>query len=472
MRWRRRRLRQPPLFANLFPILKYSSAISRHVIMAMLDPPYFYEYTTRMKSDHSLLKRSLSIIHSCLLFVLVVYMLDVIFARWNYLGFWVLSLAVIVPAKIYILSGFYGMLTEIASGEEIILKFKHFHKNAKQYWKIYLLLNGALLISHEFLFFTTPYFSKIPYETFAAYFHIVMLFVLAYFIVKDKYSKYYHWKLLSGRHSIKTLGLILLVYLTQLTFFNIPNITPFESSDLSRILWIFQPYCFFLLYIMAVHIILEQHPQLSDRFISDKEIYLINPLGGGLAFHVSSYFMRIYPSLFVIIKALTPKGYTFREFNRNAWKNQYFTSGKLVAITCFTSNCPDAYRIARGFKKMGSKVVMGGPHVSYLQDEALEFCDSVVVGEVESVWKDIVHDYEQDKLKPIYRGVATEDCHALIHHELLRSPPEVIKDVLEATRGCKFRCKFCAVPSLSSGKVRRKSINELTELIKKNHTPI
>jgi len=43
----------------------------------------------------------------------------------------------------------------------------------------------------------------------------------------------------------------------------------------------------------------------------------------------------------------------------------------------------------------------------------------------------------------------------------------VIKDVLETTRGCKFKCKFCTVPSLSSGLVRRKKIDDLVELIKK-----
>jgi len=394
-------------------------------------------------------------------------MLDVLFARWNDFGFWFLSFTIIIPAKILILSGAYGILTELISGEEIVLNFKRFKINVKKYWKVFLALNSVLMIIHGLLFFSLPNFSNINYETFATSFNIFVLFTFAFITVNDKYREYYNWKISGGHYSIAILASLTGVYFTQLAFYHIPHFINFGPIDLSRILWIFQPYITFLLYIMIVHIILEQYPNLSKHFTSDKEIYLINPAGGGLAYHIGSLFLRMYPSIFVVIKALTPKNYTFRFFNRIPWNNRYFAPGKLVAITCFTSNCPDAYRIARGFKKSGSTVVMGGPHVSYLPEEALEFCDCVVIGEVESVWPTIMNDYEQGTLKNIYRGVATDDCHEMIQHELLNSPPEIIKDVLETTRGCKFKCKFCAVPSISSGKIRRKHIGNLVALINK-----
>ena len=58
-------------------------------------------------------------------------------------------------------------------------------------------------------------------------------------------------------------------------------------------------------------------------------------------------------------------------------------SADLVGITTMTTTSLRAYEIADHFRRRGIKVVMGGMHVSSLPDEALEHCDSVVVGEAE-----------------------------------------------------------------------------------------
>jgi radical SAM superfamily enzyme YgiQ (UPF0313 family) len=110
---------------------------------------------------------------------------------------------------------------------------------------------------------------------------------------------------------------------------------------------------------------------------------------------------------------------------------------------------------------------MGGPHVSYLIDEALEYCDSVVIGEAEGIWPQVVADYENKTLKKKYDGASSDDYHRLVHQELLNSPPEVIKDYLETTRGCKFKCHFCTIPSFSGGRTRRKPVFEVVELLEK-----
>ena len=57
----------------------------------------------------------------------------------------------------------------------------------------------------------------------------------------------------------------------------------------------------------------------------------------------------------------------------------------LVGITAFTSNINRAYEIARMYRKKKIKVIMGGIHISMLPDEALQYADSVVIGEVRRV---------------------------------------------------------------------------------------
>ena len=55
----------------------------------------------------------------------------------------------------------------------------------------------------------------------------------------------------------------------------------------------------------------------------------------------------------------------------------------VVGISTITSTAPRAYEIASLLREKGKTVIMGGPHVSFLSDEALEHCDYVVRGEGE-----------------------------------------------------------------------------------------
>ncbi len=59
------------------------------------------------------------------------------------------------------------------------------------------------------------------------------------------------------------------------------------------------------------------------------------------------------------------------EYNQTVPYEQEFD---LVAITVNTPNASHCYRISQRFKRHGVKVVMGGPHVALLPDEARSGC--------------------------------------------------------------------------------------------------
>ena len=67
----------------------------------------------------------------------------------------------------------------------------------------------------------------------------------------------------------------------------------------------------------------------------------------------------------------------------------------LVGITATTFTSERAYAVAREFKKRGVQVVLGGVHPSLLPEECLEHVDSVVIGEGEYVWPDVLRDAEK-----------------------------------------------------------------------------
>lgn len=64
------------------------------------------------------------------------------------------------------------------------------------------------------------------------------------------------------------------------------------------------------------------------------------------------------------------------EYNQRIPYDNHFD---LVAITVNTPNAVHCYKIAENFKQQGSKVVMGGPHVTLLPEEAMSYCDYIIV---------------------------------------------------------------------------------------------
>ncbi|MBP7163105.1 MAG: radical SAM protein, partial [Candidatus Omnitrophica bacterium] len=106
-------------------------------------------------------------------------------------------------------------------------------------------------------------------------------------------------------------------------------------------------------------------------------------------------------------------------------------------------------------------------HVSCLPEEALAFCDSVVVGEAEGVWEALLADYENNDLKRVYQGAATEEQYDRVHQFLMQAPAHEVVDNLVTTYGCKFNCNFCAVGAITRGRTRCKPVSQVVELIRR-----
>ena len=73
----------------------------------------------------------------------------------------------------------------------------------------------------------------------------------------------------------------------------------------------------------------------------------------------------------------------------------------LVAISSYSAQIDEAYLLATRYRDNNVPVVMGGPHVSALPDEALKYCDAVVIGEGEPCWKQVLADCGKGKMKPV-----------------------------------------------------------------------
>ncbi|MBN1808834.1 MAG: radical SAM protein [Planctomycetes bacterium] len=138
----------------------------------------------------------------------------------------------------------------------------------------------------------------------------------------------------------------------------------------------------------------------------------------------------------------------------------------LVGITTTTFTSQRVYRIAAEFKRRGARVVLGGVHPSILPSECLEHVDSVVVGEAEYVWKDLLADAEKNSLKPTYAASRPTDMNDVPfpRRDLLGELSWFT--CLQATRGCPNTCRYCYLPSTPWSAFRKRSVELVAEEIR------
>jgi radical SAM superfamily enzyme YgiQ (UPF0313 family) len=135
----------------------------------------------------------------------------------------------------------------------------------------------------------------------------------------------------------------------------------------------------------------------------------------------------------------------------------------LVGISAQTPVAPRAYQIAEEFRKRDIPVVMGGVHASVLPEEALKHVDTVVIGEAEATWPQLLEDFRQGTLQKIYRSNGWIKGNEIPspRRELLNYRHYFPLKLLETTRGCPHRCDFCQVSRFFGNRYRTRPITEI-----------
>jgi radical SAM superfamily enzyme YgiQ (UPF0313 family) len=155
----------------------------------------------------------------------------------------------------------------------------------------------------------------------------------------------------------------------------------------------------------------------------------------------------------------------------------------MVGISTITSTAPRAFEIADKCRKKGIPVVIGGPHVTFLPDEALVHCDYVVRGEGEKPMLHLVNALNDGSPLDEIKGLSYRIGDKTYHNEKedfikdLDSLPMPDLSLIEGwdyknvipyatSRGCPFRCKFCSVIKMFGTKMRYHSVDRVIEELK------
>lgn len=142
----------------------------------------------------------------------------------------------------------------------------------------------------------------------------------------------------------------------------------------------------------------------------------------------------------------------------------------LVGITMMTCQAPRGYWIADHFRKKGVRTICGGSHASFMTEECGQHFDSVVINEVEMVWKEMMNDFQADQLKPIYHTDQLIDLKDLPmpRKELFRHTGTTLSaQVLQTGRGCPLGCNFCTVTLMYGKTFRTRPVEHVVEEIKR-----
>ncbi|MFW6123617.1 MAG: B12-binding domain-containing radical SAM protein [Acidobacteriota bacterium] len=213
------------------------------------------------------------------------------------------------------------------------------------------------------------------------------------------------------------------------------------------------------------------------------KIVFIEPKAPNL--HIYSQFKLPRLGIYILGALMKKKGWDVDMIYEEKEKIDYsdFDSVDMVGISTITSTAPRAYKIAERIHDLGIPVIMGGPHVTFLSEEALEHADFVIRGEGEDALMKFMDAWEGDgdyssvpslsykkdgKSFHNPKGPMIEDLDEILFPDFgstytknSRIKRQTIP--VQTSRGCPFDCEFCSVTGMFGKKFRFRSTQNVIE---------
>ncbi len=135
----------------------------------------------------------------------------------------------------------------------------------------------------------------------------------------------------------------------------------------------------------------------------------------------------------------------------------------LVGFTVITGTARRAYELADHFRARGIAVVLGGPHVTLIPEDAEPHADALVIGYAEDTWPQLLRNFASGRMARCYKQAPGLEIggRAFPRRDLLPSRRFLTSNVFEATRGCVHSCDFCVVPTAWGRKPLQKPVGEV-----------
>jgi radical SAM superfamily enzyme YgiQ (UPF0313 family) len=135
----------------------------------------------------------------------------------------------------------------------------------------------------------------------------------------------------------------------------------------------------------------------------------------------------------------------------------------VVGISVNTFNAPRAYRLADRFRAERVPVICGGPHTALLPEECLHHADSIVVGDAEGTWPEVLADIVDHQLKPRYVSPHPNGTPIPApRRDLFRKTSRHVA-WCQMSRGCSNKCRFCYLQYLPHHGMRLREVGSVVD---------
>lgn len=215
-----------------------------------------------------------------------------------------------------------------------------------------------------------------------------------------------------------------------------------------------------------------------------KKIVFIEPKPPGE--HIFTRFALPRIGIFILATMMKQRGWDAELIVEDISSIDYdsLADAEIVGISTITPTAINAYVVANNIRRMGITVVMGGPHVTFMPEEALEYADFVIRGEGEiplmrfiDAWE-TGHDYSE------VPNLSYRDGETYVHNpmrsfennldQLPISDFSLMKDrtklkviPVQTSRGCPYDCSFCSVTGMFGKKYRFRSTDHILDELRK-----
>ncbi|MEA3412182.1 MAG: cobalamin-dependent protein [Pseudomonadota bacterium] len=203
------------------------------------------------------------------------------------------------------------------------------------------------------------------------------------------------------------------------------------------------------------------------------KIVLLSPKGP-LYRHRTGIFrksLRYAPLTLTTLASLIPEelNATVRIFDEGVEEIPLDVEADLVGITVITGTTRRAYELSSRYRERGIPVVLGGPHVTLVPDEAQQYADSIVTGYAEASWPELLLDLAAGEMRARYTQQTdfTLENLPFPKRNLLDRKHFLTTDVFEATRSCSHSCDFCVAPAAWGRHPYQKPVEYVVEDIRR-----
>ncbi len=206
-----------------------------------------------------------------------------------------------------------------------------------------------------------------------------------------------------------------------------------------------------------------------------KKLLLINPANPAHTSYVNQEHIRFLTrksggwlnASLPTLAALAPPAFDVRIVDESAEPVPFDAGWDLVGVSLKPTLQERGKEIMRRFRELGVLVVAGGPSVT-VSPERWESCaDVLVIGEAERVWPKFLQDYLAGRHQAEYREVGRVDLALSPVPDYSGMPMAAIQKftggVVQASRGCPFRCEYCDGLVYLGKKMRYKPIERVME---------